>query len=63
MVGGWIKPYLTLESKRALLQVSIKTENFEDPDICFDCISSVYRRLGKIEVDRVFWRKGRESRC
>ena len=54
MVGGWIKPHLTLERKKAVLHVTIKTESLDDPHICVECLASVYGRLGKKEDDRVF---------
>ena len=54
MVGGWIRPHLTLQSKKVVLNVSIKTENLDDPHICVECLSAVYTRLGKKVEDSVF---------
>jgi hypothetical protein len=54
MQGGWIKPNFTLEWKKVVLNVSIKTESLDDPHICVECLYSVYTRLGKKEDDRVF---------
>lgn len=54
MVGGWLKPPLTFEWKKVLLNVSVKTESLDNPHICVDCLSSVYTSLGKNGDDSVF---------
>lgn len=58
MVGGWIKPQLTLESKKVVLHLSIKTEGLDDPHIRVECLSSVCTRLGKNGAESVFRTEG-----
>ena len=54
MVCGWIRPYLSLEWKKVVLNVTIMTESLDDPHICLECVSNVYTRLGKNEEDGAF---------